>query len=299
MPESGPEHELERAARDFCRIWARNRGAIEEARAREALATVLKGVAPQRRYPDVELGTELARCLPAEASLGTLEEDLSRLQVGDIWLALAARSGDDAAIRTFERELLAPTKHSLVRLDASASFREEVLQRVRVKLLVGSSEQSPRLANYRGRGALATWVNVVVIREAITMMRAAGRQQAEDADLVLLEATSSGPELAVIKAEHRVALIEALQAAIGALSPQERNLLRLHHLHGASIDQLGAMLQLHRSTAARRLEKIRHQVLDDTRRRLLENLQVEAAELDAIVERIRSRLDISLERMLE
>ena len=293
--------ELERATRDFCRVWKQERGAIDAAAVREALQTPLAEVPPNRRFAGtaISIGAELVRCAPADVSPSTLQGALSRLRIDDLWLALAARSGEDDAVRVFEDEMLQPTEQSVKRLDASPSFRDEVLQRVRVKLLVGTQQEGPRLTHYRGRGPLATWTTVVVIREAITMLRKLGRPKNDDADLVLLEATSSGPELAAIKAEHRLALVQALRASIADLTAEQRNLLRLHHLHGASIDRLGAMLGLHRSSAARRLEKIRRQLLEDTRRRLVERLRIDAAELDSIIERIDSQLEISLERMLE
>jgi RNA polymerase sigma-70 factor (ECF subfamily) len=191
-----------------------------------------------------------------------------------------------------------PSARTLGRMNVLAPFRDEVLQRVRVKLLVGTRGEGPRLVHYRGRGDLSTWVTVVVVREALTMMRAAGRDRVDDAELLLLEATSAGPELATIHAEHRAALVQALRSAIDDLMPEQRNLLRLHHLHGASIDRIGAMLGLHRSSAARRLEKIRRLLLDRTRQRLSEMLRVDPNELDAIMGRVDSKLDLSLERLL-
>ena len=300
MAEEGIEIDLEGATRDFCRARERQSESSDEGLVRVALQRVLERVGADRRFADgdASIGAELARCT-SHVPLAMLDEALDRLQIDDLWLAVAARTGDSEAVRIFEVEMLRPTQSSLARIDASSSFRDEVLQRVRVKLLVGTHGECPRLAHYRGRGRLATWTNVVVIREAITMMRKTGRRQQVEADLVLLEATSSGPELAAIKLEHRLALVRALQAAIAGLTPEQRNLLRLHHLHGASIDRLGAMLGLHRSSVARRLEKLRRELLDDTRRRIVEELRIDGTELQLILERIDSQLEISLERMLE
>ena len=110
---------------------------------------------------------------------------------------------------------------------------------------------------------------------------------------------ATGPELAIVKEEYQAQFVQAFTSALRDLDPQKRNLMRLHYIHGLTIDELGHMLGVHRSNAARRLAKIRRELLVGTRARLRERLGIGTEELDALMHMARSRLDLSIERLLE
>jgi RNA polymerase sigma-70 factor (ECF subfamily) len=83
-----------------------------------------------------------------------------------------------------------------------------------------------------------------------------------------------------------------------ALSPEQRNVLRLHLLDGLNIDQIGLIHQVHRATVARWLARARETVRDDTRRRLAAKIAVDGPELESIVTALHSQLDVSVQRIL-
>ena len=114
---------------------------------------------------------------------------LERINLTD--LAVAASHADVRAVRDFESLILMPAAGRLERLEMERESRREVVQRVRIKLLTPSAG-SPKIALYQGRGELQTWVAVVLLREAYTMMRSANREAlAGGLDLLLLETTAS------------------------------------------------------------------------------------------------------------
>jgi RNA polymerase sigma-70 factor (ECF subfamily) len=170
---------------------------------------------------------------------------------------------------------------------------------VRTKLLVPDGGGPPKLAHYTGQGELATWLRVVAVREALSSVRDERRRAlASDDALLAIEASATGPELGALKQQYRAQFSEAFAAALAALEPGERNLLRLHYLHGLSIDELGGLLQIHRSSAARRIVKTREALLTSTRRALQSRLALGRREFDQLMGLVASRLDLSIERFL-
>ena len=64
------------------------------------------------------------------------------------------------------------------------------------------------------------------------------------------------------------------------------------------VDELGALLGVHRATAARWVAEAREAVFDQTRRVLRERFGVADADLKSLIQLVRSRLDVSIERAL-
>lgn len=63
---------------------------------------------------------------------------------------------------------------------------------------------------------------------------------------------------------------------------------------GLSLDQLARTEAVHRATAARRLQKVRAQVVSSVRRLLTARLKLSPSELESLVRLARSQLDLSL-----
>jgi RNA polymerase sigma-70 factor, ECF subfamily len=76
-----------------------------------------------------------------------------------------------------------------------------------------------------------------------------------------------------------------------------RAVLRAHAVNGLSIDQIGALYQVHRATAARWVQHAKVSLLDALRAALKERLGVEGAACDSIVALVQSRIDLSMPRV--
>jgi RNA polymerase sigma-70 factor, ECF subfamily len=260
-----------------------------------ALAQAWPGGPPHR----TAFWAELARCVPEGVSDEALPEALARVHAVELHLAFSCRQGHPLALARFEREHVATLGPAVGRVDPSPAFVDEVKQRLRTKLLVADGSGPPKLAHYTGQGELHTWVRVVAVREALSSVRSERRRAlASDDELLAIEASATGPELGALKQQYREQFAEAFAVALGELEPAQRNLLRLHYLHGLSIDELGGLLRIHRSSAARRIVKTRQALLADTRRALQARLSLGRRDFEQLMGLVASRLDLSIERFL-
>lgn len=235
-----------------------------------------------------------------EAALGSGVESVADIQTGDLYLALACLAGDARAIGLFEAEILKAVRPSVERAcrDGDAS-PDDVMQWTREKLLVGSSEDEPKLRQYLGKGALVGWVRVVAVREALMDRRKSRRERARD-DAALLD---GGPpalsmELTVLRDRYAASFQVAVKEALRRLSAEQRSLLRFHTHDGLTIDQLAPMLGIHRATVARRLERARADALDHTREILRVEHGLSESEAKSLCLVLAREVDISIGRAL-
>lgn len=292
----------ERASERFLAAWLGDPSAAQRA----ALATQLRSIkdAIEAAWPQGpphldELWAELARCVPEGVDDEALVGALARMHAVELHLAFACRREHAVALARFEREHVATLGPVVGRVDSAPAFVDEIKQRVRTKLLVGDGQGPPKIAHYTGQGELSVWVRVVAVREALSSVRAERRRAlVSDEPLMALEASATGPELGALKEQYREQFSRAFREALQQLEPAQRNLLRLHYLHGLSIDELCGLLDIHRSSAARRIAKTRQQLLSLTRRALLTGLEVGRQDFDQLMGLIASRLDLSIERFL-
>jgi RNA polymerase sigma-70 factor, ECF subfamily len=240
---------------------------------------------------------ELARCIPADVD--ELHLAVSRVHVVDLHLALACRLGHARALVRFEREHMSSLDAAIGRVDPATAFIDETKQRIRTKLLVAEGNEPPKIAHYTGQGPLHTWMRIVAVREALSSVRAQRRRAfVSDDELLAIEASATGPELGALKQQYRGQFSAAFETALEQLEPAQRNLLRLHYLHGLSIDELAVLLRIHRSSAARRIVKTRELLLAGTRRSLQARLAIGRRDFEQLMGLVASRLDLSIERFL-
>jgi RNA polymerase sigma-70 factor (ECF subfamily) len=165
-------------------------------------------------------------------------------------------------------------------------------------VLVADAGREPRIAAYSGRGALGKWLQVVTLN-AVINLRNQRRPVEEGVSERSLPLVSMGdPELGFIKERYRDQFLEAFREAIAGLPSEPRNLLRLHFVDGATLDQMAATFHLHRATIARRIADARGAILESARRRLADRLNVAGPDLDSLLRLMRSQLDLSLSTLL-
>ena len=81
--------------------------------------------------------------------------------------------------------------------------------------------------------------------------------------------------------------------AFGALTEEERNVLRLHFHDGLNLEAVARVLGISRATAGRRIISGRTRVLEETLRLLGERIAATPTELVSILGIVRSKLDVS------
>lgn len=248
----------------------------------------------ERRFPGAALDrASFVRWLSERCS----RDELLQVRADDLWLACASAAGDAVAIRTLMSSYIAPLADTLGRAGISESARAEVLQQLLTDLVVAAPPAQPMIAGYRGQGDLGAWLRVIALRSA---RRQKGRD-ARDAELphATPEASALGDaELAYLKQKYTREYKAAIEAAFATLARRDRNLLRFSLVDQLSIDQLGAIYHQHRSTVARSLQRIRRELVEQTRATLEARLGVAQAELDSIAKLVESQLDLTLPRLL-
>jgi RNA polymerase sigma-70 factor, ECF subfamily len=252
--------------------------------------------AGRARWPEVELDAQLLA--DHLARLG-IDRAIVHAHAADLYLACGCAAGVPAAVAAFDRELIPIARAAARRIDATPDFVEEIAQLARARLLVAEPASSARIADYTGEGPLRAWVRIAALRLAMNQLRGRRRDVlVDDETFFAIVDAGTDEERRQSRARYSAVCGEALRAAFGELTARERNLLRMHHLHGLTIDELAPTLRVHRATVARWLATARERLLDATRAGLRERLDVGTATVDSILRELAGRIDVSVTRLL-
>ncbi len=254
-------------------------------------ATLAELVASGRRaWPAIAIAPEtFVRHLAHHADA----EALADVHGDDLYLAAACLAGDAAAIAAFDAELLSRVPAIVRRIAKTPAAVDELVQHVRVAVLTASAG-APRLAQYSGRGPLHGWVRTVALNSALMAVRPQRETVHRSRDLAQREhGVTSELATELAKQRHGPQFQQALDGAIATLTPRERNLVRAYYVDEMSVDRLGVRFRVHRATAARWLQTAREKLLDETRRRLGELVDVTPSEFQSLALAIKSQLSIS------
>jgi len=226
--------------------------------------------------------------------------DLDGARAPDLWAACAGGSGDGRVLARVEQRYFPDVDAALGRMGLSADRIGEVKQGLRGLLFVGdpAAGTAPRILEYRGSGDLRAWLRVTAMRAALKLLRKENRETPTDDALLEARAHEDDPELAYMKAAYRASFKVAFQEALESLHARERTLLKQQIVDGLGIDELGALYQVHRATAARWVQSAREKLLTRTRRAFMLNARISSDECESIMRMVRSQLDISLHRRL-
>ena len=250
---------------------------------------------PQIHLDDAEFARFLARRIGAGDDLVAELEDLPG---ADLYLACACAAGDTRAIAAFEAAYFSNVDTAVAAMRAPIGAADEVKQILRTRFFVSSGERPPAIADFGGRGNLHGWVRVSAARELLRLFKKERRKVELDEALLDEIAPFPDPETAAVKAKCRTELAAAFRAALAALSPRERTLLRYQIADGLGIDAIGAIYRVHRATVARWLAAIRERLVVDTQERLGATLRLDAGEVRSVIRLVRSQLDFSLVSLL-
>lgn len=245
---------------------------------------------PACALSDEELVGHLAGRLPA----GT---DLATVHAGDLLLALVCARGLPEGLATLEKTILSSKRlaAALSRIDPSPAFVDEVLQAVRERILLAAAGKPPRIADYSGRGSLASWLQVVALRVALDLRPDRAVQGSES---LPDKAGEQDPELRLLQQRYGKAFEDAITQAFASLTDEQYNLLRLQIVDGLQTARIAALFHVDRSTIKRRLSECREALLAETRRILTGTLRVSPHSLESLLRLVRSQLHVSVARLL-
>jgi RNA polymerase sigma-70 factor (ECF subfamily) len=217
----------------------------------------------------------------------------------DLFLTCGCVAGDPAALAAFEVHALEGAAEALRQLDeALPPFVDEVVQLVRIALMVPRRGRPARIARYDGRDPLQHWVKAEALRIVVAQLRKREPESSGEAGMDAAD-TADDPERSTIRRRYERELATAFRAAVGSLPQRDRLLLRMHILGGLSIDAMGAAHRVHRATAARWLSAARDRLRDRTRQALKKRLRVTDAELAGLLVELEGGFDLALELRVE
>ncbi|HEU0032600.1 MAG TPA: sigma-70 family RNA polymerase sigma factor [Kofleriaceae bacterium] len=247
------------------------------------------------RYPDVVVAPE---ALAAHLERLAVAIEAVHAHAADLYLACGCVLGLEPAIAAFDAEHGPLVRTAARRIDPADDFIEEVVQRTRERLLV-PLDGPARIAEYGGQGPLRSWIRVAAVRIALNAVRDRKRDVLVGDDAffdVVLE--GSDEDRRQTRARYGAACSDALRAALQRLTRRERHLLRMHYLHGLTVDELAPSLQVHRATVARWIAAARDRLFEETRAGVRERLGIGADTVDSILQDLQGKIEISVTRLL-
>jgi RNA polymerase sigma-70 factor (ECF subfamily) len=134
--------------------------------------------------------------------------------------------------------------------------------------------------------------------QLVAAARANGDGAGGDEALARLPGAAADIEKQYARRWSKEAFEQAFSGALGQLSDRDKALLRLHHIDGVSLEQLGTLYRTHRATVARWLAMARQRLLDGTRALLAERHRLPLAECDSIIREAQSQLELTLRSLL-
>jgi RNA polymerase sigma-70 factor (ECF subfamily) len=223
----------------------------------EPLAGLVRAHAQARaRWPELAVA-------PAQlaTSLGALTIEPAWLEARgpELVLAHAAASGDPAAVAALEREVLMPARAIIRRYTREEARTDEVLQQLRIHLLVAGDGTPPRIARFDGRAALGAWVSMCAARVALHALRdeRTRSEVAVEWSEAIAALPAADPVVEQLRVRHAARVADALRTACLELSRRHRAVIRLLFIDGASVDEVAAIYGVHRVTVWRWVQEAR------------------------------------------
>jgi RNA polymerase sigma-70 factor (ECF subfamily) len=222
-------------------------------------------------------------------------EALAAIHASDLYLAYGVLQRDRAALSSFEERFMVRVPDYVLRVRIGREVVDEVQQKLREHLIMGSEGKPPKIAEYSGRGALGGWLRVAAVRTALNQVRASGPKTESLGDEMSLAAD---PELAYVKEHAHDLFTDAFKRVLDGLDASERTILRLHYFDGLTMDQLSRLYKTPRSTVARRVAEARQQILTATETLLRDERKLSPSAVASVIRQARSRLEVTITRLL-
>jgi RNA polymerase sigma-70 factor (ECF subfamily) len=212
----------------------------------------------------------------------------------DFYLACAALKQNPAAVAKVSGMLEQQTRY-LGHLRLGPAEVDDLFAQLSSELFVAPEGGRPRLERYSGTGSLAGWLQVVLTRDALKLLRSHQREVKDDDDTLLgqMDSPAESPELAHLKSKYSGQLSASFRRAIGQLEARQRNLLRQHYLDELTLADLAALYRVHRATVARWLADAKVSLLERTRDDLCGSLKLDRPHAESVMRLVQSRLDLS------
>lgn len=195
--------------------------------------------------------------LPYDVKESEVRELYLSLRCEELALARCCAAGDERAWEDFMlryREKLHDAALSIAKEDGKA---RELAGSIYADLYGTGNREGERVSKlmyYSGRGSLEGWLRTVMAQRQVNEYRRTRNTVSLD------EEEEAGRQFAAGSAEPAAhvdpRLNAAIEAALAALSGEERSILAYYFLDDLTLARIAAILRVHESTISRRLEKL-------------------------------------------
>src|SRR5271170_7377694 len=195
--------------------------------------------------------------LPAGATHADARSFLLTLRIDELALAQACAAGSNSAWELFltrYREKLYQSALRIAREDSAARDLADSLYAELYGTTSRNGERISKLASFTGRGSLEGWLRTVLAQEFVNRYRRTKRTVSldeENEDGVQFAAPEPEP---IPSADSR--LESVTDAALAALSGEDRLVLAAYYLDGRTLAEVARMLGVHESTISRKVDKL-------------------------------------------
>lgn len=223
------------------------------------------------------------------------------LRTSDLYLACACAKGDGAALSAFEKAYFEEIPRAMRRTrPGKLPPADELAQVIRHKLFVAEKGARPKIAEYGGRGDLRGWLRVLLSRMILNYATRPSPEMPFEEDLLAsLLGESPAPEFGVAEETYRAAFRAAFPEAFADLTDRDRSLLRYAFGETLTVEAIGALYGVHKTTAARWVVRAHADLLERMRTKVMARLGIGEDEYASVLRLLKSRLELSLERYLK
>jgi RNA polymerase sigma factor (sigma-70 family) len=233
---------------------------------------------PRERFAAVLERSARKALTPGEVSTQRLHDYLGALHLEDLALATACAEGCEDAWEHFfttYRAYLRAAAAAILRCDAASAEACDLADSLFSELygVAGARGVERSLFRYfHGRSSLKTWLRAVLAQRHIDAIRAGRRfeELVEDDTGDGRPTTLLGPRMQPgdpHRERYLASFTRALQTALEALEPREKERLRLYYAEEKTLAEIGRLLGEHESSVSRHLEHVRRDL-----RQAVENL---------------------------
>ena len=247
-------------------------------------------------WPEVDLPrscyAEAVRTAVATGACG-----LDELRLDDLFLACACAQGIPSAVAALRRDYFGDVQAALHSLGLRGASLDDLEQEVFDEAVTAVDGRAP-IAGFTGRGPLRRWLRSVAVRKASRRHRSEQRDVEMRRQIEHVLPQYDDAELDHLKRRYTRDYGVAVAEAIRSLDVADRLLLKHYFLDGLTIDELAGMFAIHRSTAARRVQRARDRAYAGTVDRLRDRLGMSPSEVADVGRFVRSQLELSLPGLL-
>lgn len=156
-----------------------------------------------------------------------------------------------------------------------------------------------RIASYDGQTMLATWLRVIITRQAINERKASSHESLGEMPDIVDEMGLQRIESGVRTAKYAAMVEQSFAAAGAALSTRERLLIRWKYKEGLSADEIAELLDVHPSTICRQFKQVYKKLAQESAKLLASQYRLSAAAVEECLKEAREGPGYSLLSAIE